>query len=92
MVDNAVNASRGRHLISFRIQFRMVRSFRQRNTCFPGFIIKLNSILLLVSLFQIIAKLSIAILKYRLIDTISKVTLVAAYADIALSCQLFHYN
>ena len=50
---------------------------------------KLNSILLLVSLFQIIAKLSIAILKYRLIDTIPKVTLVAAYADIALSC---HFN
>ena len=40
----------------------------EKYKCFPGFIIKLNSILLLALLFQIIAKLSIAILKYRLLS------------------------
>ena len=48
-------------------------------TCFPGFII--NSRWLLASLFEIIAKRSIAILKYwyRLIDTIPKVQFVAGW-------------
>ena len=59
----------------------------EKYKCFPGFII--NSLLLLASLFQLIAKRSIAILKYwyHLIDTIPKVKFVAAYADIARSCH-----
>ncbi len=44
--------------------------------CFPCFII--NSPSLLASLFQIIAKCSLAMLKYRLIDMTPKVKLVTA--------------
>ena len=85
MVDNAQTHVAGAILFVCAVSFDGAIISAEKYKCFPCFII--NSPSLSASLFHIIAKCSLAILKYRFINAIPKVKFVMAYADIARRCH-----